>query len=71
LDTVVADPYYVDRSGKRWSVVSLGGMTDFSSSPGELAAGLVLDLRDGASTRSLAASVRVCADLGFTLVICK
>jgi hypothetical protein len=76
LDTSSVPESYIDRNGKTWSQVSLGGD---SSQPGAItteASVLLLDLdltltiSDGASTRALPVHVHACGDIIKTLPPC-
>lgn len=74
LDTASTEPYYTDSSGKRWTMLTLGGRSDQLN--GEQADGIVdldlkLSLSDGATSRELAVRAHVCARIVATLVPCK
>ena len=71
LNTAALAPYYLDASGKRWSVVQFAGEGPQPAYQAELDADVTLIIRDEVSERTLSGHVQVCAALGASLVVCK
>lgn len=74
LDTASSEPHYTDASGKRWTMLALGGSSAQLTSgqaDGILDLDLTLSLTDGSTSRELAVHAHVCACIVATLVPCR